>query len=39
MNHFKEIEIKVKIDFTNTPLLLKLPVQANVLTDLAKFFL
>lgn len=39
MHHFKEVEIKIKIDFTNIPLPLKFPLQANVLTGLAGVFL
>lgn len=35
----KKVEIKVKIDFTNIPLLLEFPLQANDLTNLAGFFL
>lgn len=37
LHHFKEI--KIKVDFTNTPLPLKCPLHTNILTDLAGFFL
>ena len=35
----RKFEIKIKVDFTNTPLLLQFPLQANILSDLAGFLL